>query len=302
LELFAAKTQWVFATIGTLLACSLQAREPTLDEVLARAGRYVTEFEHQLSGIVAEEQYGQEVRRFGRGPGRLVNPMRIDLRSDLLLVRGAPAAAWVQFRDVFEVDGSPVRDRTERLTELFAGSLPSRDAQIRQILAESSRYNIGDIERNINVPLLALQFLEPANQPRFRFRRTAERQPTTVAEPSGADGAFRVSVEMWAIQYEERQKPTIIRTTTRKDLPSRGRFWIDPATGQVLMSELVAEDRAVRATIDVSYQSEPLVGMLVPAEMRERYEGRKDASLIEGRATYGRFRLVPVNRRFLMRN
>ena len=32
------------------------------------------------------------------------------------------------------------------------------------------------------------------------------------------------------------------------------------------MSELVAEDRAVRATIDVSYQSEPLVGMLVPSK------------------------------------
>ena len=61
------------------------------------------------------------------------------------------------------------------------------------------------------------------------------------------------------------------------------------------MSELVAETRAIRATIDVSYQSEPLVGMLVPVEMRERYEGRRDGSFIEGHATYGRFRQVPVN-------
>ena len=63
-------------------------------------------------------------------------------------------------------------------------------------------------------------------------------------------------------------------------------------TGHVLMSELVAEDRAVRATIDVSYQSEPLLGMLVPIEMRERYEGRRDNALTEGHATYGRFRQV----------
>jgi len=164
-----------FASVaaGVHLTFAASAQTPTLDEVLARAGRYVTEFERQLSGIVAEEQYVQEVIRFGRGPGRLVNPMRITLRSDLLLVRGRPAAVWVQFRDVFEVDGSSVRDRAERLTELFAANPPSRDAQIRKILAESARYNIGDIERNINVPLLALQFLEPANQPRFRFRRTA---------------------------------------------------------------------------------------------------------------------------------
>jgi len=290
-ELF-RKTQWVFATIGTLLVCSLQAREPTLAEVLARAGRYVTEFERQLAGIVAEEQYVQQVIRFGRGPGSLVNPMRINLRSDLVLLRGRPAAAWVQFRDVFEVDGSPVRDRADRLTELLATNPPSRDAQIRKILETSARYNIGEVERNINVPLLALQFLEPANQRRFRFTRTAERQPATVAGPAAPDEAFRISVEMWAIQYQERQEPTIIRTTTGKDLRSRGRFWIDPVTGHVLMSELVAEDRAVRATIDVSYQSEPLLGMLVPIEMRERYEGRRDNALTEGHATYGRFRQV----------
>ena len=291
MELF-RKTQWVFATIGTLLVCSLQAREPTLAEVLGRAGRYVTEFERQLAGIVAEEQYVQQVIRFGRGPGSLVNPMRINLRSDLVLLRGRPAAAWVQFRDVFEVDGSPVRDRADRLTELLATNPPSRDAQIRKILETSARYNIGEVERNINVPLLALQFLEPANQRRFRFTRTAERQPATVAGPAAPDEAFRISVEMWAIQYQERQEPTIIRTTTGKDLRSRGRFWIDPVTGHVLMSELVAEDRAVRATIDVSYQSEPLLGMLVPIEMRERYEGRRDNALTEGHATYGRFRQV----------
>jgi len=283
-------------------AAPAAAPQPPLATVLERAAAYVADFHRQLSSIVAEEHYAQDWERvLDRRRGTNAIGHR-ELLSDLLLVKPDGFKAWMEFRDVFEVDGSPVRDRTERLTELFATNPPSRDAQIRKILAESSRYNIGDIERNINAPLLALQFLEPANQPRFRFKRTAERQPTTVAEPAGPDGAFRVSVEMWAIQYEERQKPTIIRTTTRKDLPSRGRFWIDPATGQVLMSELVAADRAVRATIDVSYQSEPLVGMLVPVEMRERYEGRKDASLIEGRAIYGRFRQVPVDRRLLMRN
>jgi hypothetical protein len=30
--------------------------------------------------------------------------------------------------------------------------------------------------------------------------------------------------------------------------------------------------------------------MLVPVAMRERYEGKKTGSIVEGRATYGRFR------------
>jgi len=45
----------------------------------------------------------------------------------------------------------------------------------------------------------------------------------------------------------------------------------------------------------VSYQSEPLLGFLVPIEMRERYDGRRDKSHIEGVATYGRFRQFHVN-------
>jgi hypothetical protein len=86
----------------------------------------------------------------------------------------------------------------------------------------------------------------------------------------------------------------MIRTDGEKDLPSKGRFWIDPATGRVLMSELSVENRNLRATIDVSYQSEPLLGLLVPIEMRERYEIRRDGSRVDGTATYGRFRQFQV--------
>ena len=61
------------------------------------------------------------------------------------------------------------------------------------------------------------------------------------------------------------------------------------------MSELVAQNRELRATIDVSYQSEPLLGLLVPIEMREWYDGRRNGSRIEAVATYGKFRQFQVN-------
>ena len=60
------------------------------------------------------------------------------------------------------------------------------------------------------------------------------------------------------------------------------------------MSELIARDRTVTAIIDVSYQSEPLVGFLVPIEMRERYESRS-GERIKGAARYGQFRQFQVN-------
>jgi hypothetical protein len=61
------------------------------------------------------------------------------------------------------------------------------------------------------------------------------------------------------------------------------------------MSELVVDNRRVRATIDVSFQSEPLLGILVPIGMRARYHIKRSGTIVEGRATYGRFRLFQVN-------
>ena len=57
---------------------------------------------------------------------------------------------------------------------------------------------------------------------------------------------------------------------------------------------MIAEDPLIKGTIDVEYQIEPAVGLLVPVEMRERYEIRRDGSRVEGTATYGRFRQFQV--------
>jgi hypothetical protein len=244
--------------------------------------------------VVAEEHYVQEVKAFARRPGRLSNPMRSELHSDLLLVKPIGGGEWTEFRDVFEVNGIAVRDRRDRLTRLFLEGSASAREQIGRILDESSRFNIGEIARNINTPVFALQILESTNQARFRFKRTRDRVPATVAQGAPVPGAFRAGAEVWAVEFEETRAGTLIKTDRMRDLPSSGRFWIDPFTGRVLMSELVAKNRDIAATVDVSYQSEPLVGFLVPVEMRENYRDRHGAR-VEGVAEYGRFRQFQVN-------
>jgi hypothetical protein len=280
--------------VALLITPVLHARaapEATLQIVLARAGTYITEYRRQMSTIVAEEHYIQQARyQGGRRVPTDVQPEHRELRSDLLLVRPAGSRDWLQLRDVFEVDGHPVRDREERLTSLLREPSRFADGQIASIINESARYNIGSIQRTVNVPLLPLMFLEPGNQDRFKFKLAADRRPAMTRDEPTQPGSFRVSTEVWVLEYRETEPGTFIRTPGRKDLPSHGRFWIEPTTGRVLMSELINDDRAVRATIDVSYQSEPLVGFLVPVEMREQYEGRRDGMRIEGTATYGRFR------------
>ena len=260
-----------------------------LDAVLARTGVYVEEFQRQLSGVVAEEQYVQDVR-FPLGTGTRYNPLQArhrELKSDLLLVKPLGADRWIQFRDVFEVDGKTTRDRNERLIRLFLAPSSSSASQVQRIAEESSRYNIGNLYRTVNVPVLALVVLDPANQPRFTFKRSDHRDPLL------EHGTERPP-DVWVIEYQEVQKQTMIRTTNGRDLPARGRFWIETATGHVLASELVAEDPTISGTIDVDYGVEPAIGLLVPVSMRERYDIRSDGSRVDGEASYRRYRQFQV--------
>ena len=158
---------------------------------------------------------------------------------------------------------------------------------------ESARYNIGGIERNINVPVFALAFLDPVNQPRFVFsgKMLADAGP----DHKGSNGAhFSATTEVWVIEYRETAPHTLIHTTQGRDLPSRGRFWIEPSTGRVLMTELIAEDAFVHATITVTYQSPETIGFLVPIEMREAYWQPGYDQRIDAVATYANFRRFKV--------
>jgi hypothetical protein len=289
----------VFTTlVAILLVCRAAAvpaatEEPTLGVVLERAAAYVAAFHRQLSSIVAEERYVQEWKTIWTGKRQGVTDLgHRELRSDLLLLKTFDADDWLQYRDVYEVDGTAVRDRQERVAELFREDSASSSALMRKILDDSARYNIGDIVRNVNTPLFPLKYLLASNQRRFAFKRTADATSSPTTTDPEQSGAFRVSTEVWAIAYQEKKSDTIIRTELHRDFPSRGRFWIEPATGRVLMSELLLENRHIKVAIDVSYQSEPLLGLLVPIEMRERYEGARLHSLIECRAIYGKFRQI----------
>jgi hypothetical protein len=271
------------------------AQEPTLETVLARAAAYVAELQVKLSGIVAEESYVQQMQ--DRTTGRSA-PLffRRTLKSDFLLVRPAKVERYVEFRDVFEVDGHPVRDREERLTKLFID--PDRnDDQMRAIIDESARHNLGTVPRNVNTPMLSLIFLQQANQDRSRFKRQNTGPPTlgtlSLSAEAGNSTVFRAGTELWVIEFRERRRNTIISTNNGRDFPAEGRFWIDPASGAVMMSELVMDGGHIDAVINVSYQSEPLLGFQVPVEMRERYRVRRET--IEGVATYGRFRRFNVH-------
>ena len=116
---------------------------------------------------------------------------RRDLQSDLLLVRAPAGDRWMEFRDVFEVDGKPVRDRAERLEKLFLQPSASTQRQVEDITAASARYNIGGVNRNVNLPVLALTVLEPQNRAWFSFKGSRKSGGALRARVSAKSAAAR---------------------------------------------------------------------------------------------------------------
>jgi hypothetical protein len=272
---------------------SPRAQEPTLEEVLARAGAYVVDYQNRLAGVVSEEHYQQI---WEKEPGNIAEQR--ELRSDVLLTKPEGGKRAILFRDVFEVDGRAVRDRDERLTQLFLSPSASASTQIVRIISESARYNIGDIQRTINTPMLALVFLDPQYQARFRFERSDDRIPETLrdaaVEQDDSSPGYVAAPELNVNSYQETDRNTLIGTGNGTALPSRGRYWIEPMTGQVVMSELVLADPTLYALVDVRYASQSGVDVVVPVAMRERYRKPRSRAVIEGSAAYTRFRRFQV--------
>ena len=233
-----------------------------IDDVLQNASTYVEAFMEDLSTVVMEEEYGQS--SFSGGGGGAI---KINLRSEFLLVPLRGSDTWMGFRDVFEVNGRRVQDREDRLAALFIDNSENPTtalAQARQIAEESSRYNVGSIHRTFNIPTYTLLILHPSNIQRFRFSKDGE-------DCAGGDTA-------WEIEFEETYLPTLTRGFNGINLPADGQLCVDPSSGRVFETEInlhhpsVGETRPatnVKATVKFSLESN--IGMLLPEEMRERY-------------------------------
>jgi hypothetical protein len=274
--------------VALLIPAAVAADDrPPLQTILARVTDYLVRFETTIQGIVAEEHYVQDADKSDR-------PFvtHRELKSDLLLVRTEGSDfGYVQFRDVFEVDGDAVRDRSDRLTKLFLNSSSTARRQASDIMNESARYNIGTVERNINVPLIALMMMDPMHRSRFKYSVDSERKGVPRGMPKSQ--AFTLAADAWTLEFEETATPTMVRGDDQ-DAKSHGRVWVDPETNRVLMTELIVEAKTVRSTIRVSYQSEPIAGLLLPIEMRETYVVKKRFYTFEGAATYANFRQFSV--------
>lgn len=230
---------------------------------------YIDRFEREAAALVAEEHYTQTVKN-------LVPPStqtRV-LRSDFVLVKPADSGPWLGYRDVFEVDGKEVRERDARLIQILESTAPDSLQRAQRMVDEGARFNIGPA-RTINIPTMPMQLLAARNADRIRLR---------AAGPSGA-GTGRT-----LMKFEERSRPTLVRTPEGNDVKTTGEIIVRP-DGAIEFASLTfhfEQEGNAEFTMRVYYAAVPDIPVLLPLALSEEMPLPYGSGT--GEAHYSRYR------------
>jgi hypothetical protein len=229
----------------------------------------------------------------------------VDTRPRQLVAEFAIVKApggWTGFRDVVQINGQEVSDRRDRLLKLFTESTAT-ESEVTRIANESARYNIGPVATNLNLPTTTLLFFEPQNLQRFAFEHVGTKKidgtntieisfkettsPTLVRRRDGRDvpmegklwvipeegTVVRTSVRFRgfsdAVSSKEQQAPAQ-RPTVNPNTPTGGR---EALARSEFVDSIGQRDIKSVADIDVTFKRDTAIGIWLPAEMSEVYEG-----------------------------
>jgi hypothetical protein len=146
---------------------------------------------------------------------------------------------------------------------------------------------------------MCLFAMRSENLERFTFHKAGEQ--------------LQAGAPLWNIRFEEKERPTIVRSPAGKSLPMSGYLRVRPGDGTIFRTEMevefFAEDAPSRARVNVVYESDARLNTMLPAAMNETYEqssskGGKERSewttRIECRATYSDFRRFETSSRLII--
>jgi hypothetical protein len=247
----------VAALLGAAPAPGGQA--PTLDELLAAAGRYVQGFERDFATVVSDETYEQrDVLTRTIGTRARTTTTTRTIRSETLFLWLPVEHEWLTVRNVRRVDRQNVPDSESRLERIFAEQGSDGVSRFKRLRDESARFNLGGIRRNVSDLAVPLRVVDPRNQPRFTF--------------SILGRALVAGIPTWQLAFVEvAATPTMI-TVDGHDAPSSGVIWA-MSSGIILRTQLKLSDPLshVAVVMTVTYARDKKLAGWVPVRMDERY-------------------------------
>lgn len=272
--------------ISLLFSVTAQSK-PTLEQLLGRLDAYLLAYETQLSSVVADERFDQRVtytRTYDMGkPVTGTNQRRLD--SEVGFIRLPGGLDWLGFRDVKKINGRALPGTGPSIVDMF-GAASDVMAKARSIAAASAKHNLG-LARTTNVPTAALEIVHPRHHARHEFRlRGDERIEET-----------RVSV----IGFEEKHRPTLVVDPSGQQLISRGRIWVEPASGVIWRVEWVySPPIGAPSSIRVDFRRNEALAMMVPSEMFEEFQAQDGANARgKGKAVYSNYRRFVTSARIV---
>jgi hypothetical protein len=294
-------TAQLLAALSPLMTASPSATETALEMVRA----YVQEWRIALGAVIAQEHYTQKLEEWPQGRGtfsRRSTQTTRRLISEVLFVRASEHGDWLMFRDVLQVNGERVRDRTSRFDQLFISRPDDVIGGARRIADESARYNLGRLSRNINTPTTTLQFLDAA------YSRSTT---WTAPKSTKVDGT-----SAWELTFEQSREPFVIHTPDGEPLPAGGRIWIMPGSSRLLKTELTVVSRKRMGTestaltartftrLVTTFGPVPGVDPWVPLRLEERleFQTRSFEESVAGKATYTNHRVFRTSGRIVGAN
>lgn len=276
----------VAGTVLTATALSAQpvarpagGQAPTLDALLDRMGVYLVEYETQLSSVVADEKFEQNVYLRG-STGQT-------LESEVAFIRLPGGAEWLGFRDVRKVNWKPVKSGGPSISDVLTASAGDMKKAFA-IANASAKHNLG-LPRTVNVPTAPLDIVHPMHRAAHQYVLAGEESVR--------------GTRTMVVRFDEVARPTLVREPNGTYLISSGRVWIDPATGAVWRIEWIyqAEKRFASAApppkLRVEFAPHEALGMMVPRTMTEVFSVPRGRG--EGRATYTNFRRFGTSARIV---
>lgn len=267
------------AALVVALAALVTAQAPQADadaaRLLAIASSWAVRFELGLSGLLFRERYTQSVTQ---GSGGAVLSRDRSLESNVFLLKPASQPQFVLFRDVYRANGKEVGDHTERLATLLTSGASGAMTEARRLTDASARYNISSLAGNVNIPTMPFGYLAPKIISSLNARITGTEKV----------GGLKTTV----LEFDEVGSPTLVRGPGGDDLPAKGRYWIDPASGAVVRAEVQLAANRMSGKVRVDLELHKTLGAWVPRVMNDSWNG--DGQRVVGRADYDNFKRLAV--------
>jgi len=312
------------AETPTTAAAPPKIADPLVNDAMHKAAAYVASYGEKMSAVVGIEKYIQNLNPANGAPP----PRPRQIVAEFALVKSGGVFPWTGYRDVIEVNGEAVSDRRGRIVKILGESANPLEEAAR-LTAESARYNVGPVSRNFNVPTSALFFFHETNLGRFTFTQKGTKKidgldtmeiafretahPTLVTTRAGKDVPAEGTV--WVVPADG----TIVRTRLQlrgfTDLMTQGESRTSPDAAAPSMGmagstargggragmgefpEFSSPNVQSTADIEVTYRRDENLGMWLPAQMTEEYQGQIPwtgrqpiTAIARSRATYSDYK------------